>query len=177
MNQEHLISERENFAECVVEHRPFLIRMVRALTRSDSISEDIVQQTMLNAFVHGDQFRLESSLKTWLAAIAVNEIRQLHRCKWWSRSVPLMPENVEADRSPLLESPNASYEARERDALLRQAVSRLPEAYRRVIELCDLQCLPLKEAASRLGLTLSAVKSRRRRARLKLWPLLNALKS
>jgi RNA polymerase sigma-70 factor, ECF subfamily len=171
------MSRQENFADCVVEHLPFLNRMVRALTRNDSTSEDIVQQIMLKALVHADQFRFDATLKTWLGSIAMNEVRQVYRCKWWTHSVPLRTENVEGDRSPLVQSPNAGYQAREREVLLRQAVSRLPEPYRCVVELCDLQCLPLKEAASRLRLTLSAVKTRRRRARKKLSPLLSALKS
>jgi len=171
------MSRQESFADCVVEHLPFLNRMVRALTRNDSISEDIVQQTMLKALVHADQFRFDATLKTWLGSIAMNEVRQVYRCKWWTHPVPLTTEKVEGDRSPLVQSPNAGYQAREREVLLRQAVSRLPEPYRCVVELCDLQCLPLKEAASRVRLTLSAIKTRRRRARKKLSPLVSALKS
>jgi RNA polymerase sigma-70 factor, ECF subfamily len=169
------MSRGGNFADCVVEHLPFLNRMVRALTRSDSLTEDIVQQIILNALVHADQFRLKSTLKTWLASIAMNEVRQVYRCKWWTRAVPLTTENL--DRSSLpVQSPSAGYQAREREVLLRRAVSRLPEPYRCMVELCDLQCLPLKEAASRLRLTLSAIKTRRRRARMKLWTLVSTLK-
>ena len=105
------------------------------------------------------------------------KLGQVYRCKWRARFVPLMTENLEGDRSPIVESPNAGYQARELEVLLRQAVSRLPEPYRRVVELCDLQCLPLKEAASRLRLTIPAIKSRRHRARRKLRPLVAALKS
>ena len=51
-------------------------------------------------------------------------------------------------------SESASYQSMEREALLRQAVSRLPELYRRVVDLCDLQQLSLQEAATRLRSTL-----------------------
>ena len=169
------MSGQENVSDCVVEYLPFLTRMVRALTRNDSISEDIVQQTMLKALVHADRFRFESTVKTWLVSIAMNEVRQFYRCKWWTRSVPLTTENLESDRFPRVQSPNTVYQAREREVLLRQAVSRLPEPYRSVVELCDLQCLSLKEAASRLRLTLSAIKNRRRRARRKLSSLVSVL--
>jgi RNA polymerase sigma-70 factor, ECF subfamily len=169
------MSRRGNFADCVVEHLPFLNRMVRALTRSDSLTEDIVQQTILKALVHADQFRLESTLKAWLASIAMNEVRQVYRCKWWTRAVPLTTQNLDGPSLPV-QSPNAGYQAREREVLLRYAVSRLPEPYRCVVELCDLQCLPLKEAASRLRLTWSAIKTRQRRARMKLRTLVSTLK-
>ena len=177
VNQEDLMSGQEKFADCVVQHLPFLNRMVRGLTRSHAMSEDIVQQTILKALVHADQFRFESTLKTWLMSIAINEVRQVYRCKWQTRVVPLIIEKLESDRFPVVESPSAGYQEREREALIRQAVSRLPDSYRHVVELCDLQCIPLKEAAARLRLTLAAVKTRRQRARRKLGPLVAGLKT
>jgi RNA polymerase sigma-70 factor (ECF subfamily) len=150
--------------------------MVRGLTRSDPMTEDIVQQTMLKALVHADQFRFDSTMKTWLTSIAVNEVRQVYRCKWRTCCVPLITENLEGDRSLRVESAGPSYQSREREVLIRQAVSRLPEPYRCVVELCDLQRLPLKEAANRLRLTVAAVKTRRQRARRKLWPFVAKLR-
>jgi RNA polymerase sigma factor (sigma-70 family) len=61
-----------------------------------------------------------------------------------------------------------AYEAKERDILVRRAISRLSHTYRVVVELCDLQDMSLREAAARLGLTLPAVKTRRVRARRQL---------
>jgi RNA polymerase sigma-70 factor (ECF subfamily) len=161
---------KESFADCVAQHLPYLNRMVRHLTRSDPMAEDIVQQTMLKALVHADQFRFESTMKTWLTSIALNEVRQVYRCKQRTRFVPLVTEDLESDRSPCVESPSASFETREREALIRRAVAHLPESYRCVIELCDLQRLSLREAAVRLRLTLAAVKTRHQRARQKLRP-------
>jgi DNA-directed RNA polymerase specialized sigma24 family protein len=64
----------------------------------------------------------------------------------------------------------------ERNVLVRHAVSRLPQIYRSVVELCDFERLRLNEAGRKLGLPLPAVKSRRHRARQKLLPLLAKLK-
>jgi RNA polymerase sigma-70 factor (ECF subfamily) len=167
---------KEKVADCVAQHLRYLNQMVRSLTRSDPMMEDIVQQTMLKALVHADQFRFESTMKTWLTSIAMNEIRQVYRSKWRMNAVPLMTEKLKSDRLPWVECPSPSYQASERDAFIRQAVSRLPEPYRCVVELCDLQLLPLQEAAARLRLTLPAVKTRRQRARQKLRPLVVKLK-
>jgi RNA polymerase sigma-70 factor (ECF subfamily) len=167
---------QQPFADCVAQHLPYLNRMVRSLTRNDPMTDDIVQQTILKALVHADQFRFESTLKTWLTSIAMNEARQVYQCKWRTRSVPLITEILEGDRSPRVESVGPSYETTERKALIRQAVSRLPESYRCVVELCDLQHLPLKEAADRLCLTVAAVKTRRQRARRKLLPFVAKLR-
>jgi RNA polymerase sigma-70 factor (ECF subfamily) len=174
--KEDLMHAKEKFADCVAQHLPYLNRLVRSLTGSDSMAEDIVQQTMLKALVHADQFRFQSTLKTWLTSIAMNEVRQVYRCKWRTRSIPLMTENLERHRSLRVECPHPSYQAREREALIRQAVSRLPESYRCVVELCDFQLLSLQEAAARLRLTLPTVKTRRQRARQKLRSLVVKLK-
>ena len=169
------MAEQQNFADSVAQHIPFLNRIVYSLMRGDQMAEDIVQQTVLKALVHADQFRFESTLKTWLASIAINEVHQVYRSKWRTRAVPLMTETLDADRCHLVEYPKDNYEAKERDTIVRHAVSRLPQSYRSVVELCDLQHMPLNEAARRLGLTLPAVKSRRHRARQKLRPFVAKL--
>ena len=161
-----LMTVRQTFPDRVAQYLPYLNRVVGNLTRGDQIAEDVVQQTVLKALTHADQFRSESTLKTWLTSIAVNELRQAYRVAWRSRAVPLTPETL--DRCQRLEFPNNTYEARERELLVRSAVSRLPKMYRSVVELCDLQCVPMKEAAVKLGLALPAVKARRHRARQKL---------
>ena len=171
--QEDLMPAQVEFANSVAQHLPYLRRMVLGLTRNDPLTDDIVQETMLKALAHADEFRFESTLKTWLTSIAMNEVRQLYRCKWRTCCVPI----AESKRSPQVDFPRPSYQAAERDALIRQAVSRLPESYRSVVELCDLQCLPLQEAATQLRLTVAAVKTRRRRARKKLQPLVAELRT
>jgi RNA polymerase sigma-70 factor, ECF subfamily len=170
------VGKQGTFADRVVQHLPYLKRMVRGLTRNDPIADDIVQETILKALAHADQFRFESTLKTWLTSIAMNEVRQLYRSKWRMCSVPLIAEDLESEPSPQVDSPRPSYQATQLDGLIRQAVSRLPESYRSVVELCDLQRLPLQEAAERLRLTVAAVKTRRKRARKKLRPFLAKLK-
>jgi RNA polymerase sigma-70 factor (ECF subfamily) len=159
-------------ANAVAQHLPYLTRIVRKVVRGDQMAEDIVQETVLKALTNADQFRFESALKTWLTCIAINEARQAYRCAWHRRSVPLITENFDLDRTQLIHSPNNDYEAKEREALIRNAVSRLPQTYRSVVELCDLQQVPMSDAASKLGLTLPAVKARRHRARQKLLRIL-----
>lgn len=170
------MGKQETFADCVVQHLPYLKQMVRGLTRNDPMADDIVQETILKALLHAGEFRFESTLKTWLTSIAKNELRQFHRCKWRTCRVPLVAHDLESEQLPQVNSPRPTYQTTERDALIRHAVSRLPESYRSVVELCDLQHLPLQEAAERLQLTVAAAKTRRRRARKKLRPFVAKLK-
>jgi RNA polymerase sigma-70 factor, ECF subfamily len=168
MNPISTTVEQQNFADCIALHLPFLNRVVRRLMHGDEMAEDVVQQTVLKALMHVDQFRFESTLKTWLTSIAINEVYQAYRFAGRRRAISLTTETFEMDRCQRLDFPKNTYEIRERELLVRKAVSRLPEMYRSVVELCDLQCLPMKEAALKLGLTLPAIKTRRHRARQKL---------
>ena len=169
------VGKRQNFATSVAVHMPLLAGLIRSIARSDEMVDDIVQQTALKALMNAHQFRFESSLKTWLTSIAVNEIRQAYRSRWHKYSVPLTNEIIEADLFQHGDPPHHTFEATQRVVEVRKAVSRLPQIYRGVVELCDLQGLPLKKVAQMLGLTMSAVKSRRHRARQKLKPLLAKL--
>lgn len=170
------MAELHGFGDSVSQHVPYLKRIVCRLTRGGQFADDIVQQTVLKALVHADQFRFESSLKTWLTSIATNEIYQVYRSKWRTCVVPLGTETLEIERSRSLQLKDDSYEDKERDTLVRYAVSRLPGPYRCVVELCDLQELPVQQAAQQLGVTASAVKTRLHRARKKLRPLLARLR-
>jgi RNA polymerase sigma-70 factor, ECF subfamily len=172
------MSKQQNFRDCIAEQVPFLTRTVRRLMHGDQMAEDIVQETVLKALTHADQFRFESTLKTWLVSIAVNEIRQAYRrCKWCKHTVPLMEETVDMDRCRSLTFSNNDYEANERATFVRNAVCGLPDMYRSVLELCDFQQLEMKDAARKLGLTLATVKTRRHRARQRLRPLMAQLQS
>lgn len=159
------MTEQQNLSDALTQHLPFLNRMVVSRMRNRQMAEDVVQQAVLKALVHADQLRFEPALKTWLASIAINEARQTFRSKWLTRMVSLTAETLDADRSDLIEYPGKAHDAKERQTIVRQAVSLLPESYRAVVELCDLQEVSMREAARRLGLTLAAVKSRRHRAR------------
>jgi RNA polymerase sigma-70 factor, ECF subfamily len=170
------MAEQQNFGERVAQHLSYLNRFVGSLTRGDQMTEDIVQQTILKALTHADQFRFQSTLKTWLTSIAINEVSQAYRRAWRSRALLLTTENLGLDRRQPVELPNNRYEAEERALLIRNAVSQLPEVYRSVVELCELQCLSMKEAARKLRLTVPAVKARRNRARQKLRPLVEELR-
>jgi RNA polymerase sigma factor (sigma-70 family) len=172
---EDLMTDQQTFAEDIAQHLPFLRRFVSRLTSSHELTEDIVQQTMLNALMHAGQFRQESKLRSWLAAIARNEVRQVWRSSRRTCAVPLVSEKGIA-AACVSELPLDDYEVRQREIFVRGAVSRLGDTDRPVVEMCDLQLLSANEAARRLGITVLALKGRRHRARRKLRHLLRHLK-
>jgi RNA polymerase sigma-70 factor (ECF subfamily) len=147
--------------------QPYLIplmRFARARLGSQSEAEDIVQQAVLRAFRHLGQFRHEASFKTWLGAIASNEV--IH----WRRGQAVVPirrlnESHAASLADPSSSPHAECQRREDAERLRQAMTKLPAKYRQMIQLRDLHELSVAETARSLSLSAAAVKTRHHRAR------------
>ena len=125
------------FADLVQPHMRSLSRFAQQKLRSDSEAEDVVQQSILLAFSRLRQFRGEASFNTWLRAIALNEVFRLLQ-KRTVAPVPLR-ESRAADLADPATSPHIQYEQSERAERLHQALSRLPEKYRLMIQLRDLR--------------------------------------
>jgi RNA polymerase sigma factor (sigma-70 family) len=166
--------QRELFGDLIAPHLTPLSRIVRATIGGHPEVEDIVQQTALKAFTHLAQFRFEAGFKTWLIKIGLNEARQWRRKYVSSRFLEFTPrafsELAVADQS---DSPLIEYQRSETGAQMGAALARLPETYRNVILLRDFEELSISEVAVRLGLTISGVKTRYRRACQKLRDSLN----
>jgi RNA polymerase sigma factor (sigma-70 family) len=169
---------RHLFGDLIAPHVTALSRMIRLTIGGHTEVEDIVQQTILQAFTHLAQFRFEAGFKTWLIRIGINEARQWRRKYPPSRFLAFTPRAFSelpiADQSC---SPFIECLRRETDAQLGVALAHLPEKYRNVVLLRDLEGLSISEAAMRLGLTRAAVKSRQFRARRKVAEFLEQAKS
>jgi RNA polymerase sigma-70 factor (ECF subfamily) len=147
-------------------------------------AEDVTQQTFLSVIEHLEQFRGESSVRTWVLRIATNHALQWLRRKRSRPAVSLDTlVNEEEDRAPL---PHPEYIARWRDdpqrlaqdrevrQLIDQALSELDDKYRVVFVLRDIEGLSVRETAEILGISESNVKVRLLRARLQLRERLTA---
>jgi RNA polymerase sigma factor (sigma-70 family) len=167
---------RDLFADLIAPHLTPLLRMVQTTVGSHPDVEDIIQQTTLKAFLHLEQFRFEASFRTWLIRIGLNEARQWRRKLASSPFLVLDPPELtqlpDADKSP---SPLTECQRSEAIIQLRAAVASLPEMYRTVVLLRDLEDLRFSEIALRLGLTIPAVKTRHQRARKKMAKFLGRL--
>jgi len=114
-----------------------------------------------------DTFRGESSLHTWLYRVTVNAVLALRRkragCREWQVAAEHAHPVDTHSRSAPPEAAMLRGELRDR---LDRAIRRLPEFYRDVFILADVEQLPNAEIGRMLGLSLPAVKSRLHRARL-----------
>ena len=157
---------QHSFEHLVLPQLPMLRRFVRLRVQNWHDAEDAVQQTLVLAFRHLGQFRFESSIGTWLCRIAINVVRARLRSPENWRAVVADPRTMESmgirDQQP---SALAMLERRELSKRLRGAIAELPETYRVVVELRDLNGLSIQETADSLLLSKPAVKSRHHRGR------------
>ena len=135
-------------------------------------AEDAVQDSLLCAFRNLNQFHGRARFSTWLHRIAINSSLMRLRKRKCRREFPLEPvftgnELIAPVIDPLSGDPNPEEQCArvEQRKILLEALLKLPGPFRTAIELCDLEGLPTKDAAQRLGVSLSTIKARLFRAR------------
>ena len=142
-------------------HNQRIYRAARAILRDETEVEDVMQQAYVNAFTHLDQFEERSRFSTWLTRIAVNEALA-RRQKLRSTASGDMDEQTVTSSQP---TPEHLAYAGELQRVLEGAVDGLPEAYRAVFMLRDVEGLSTIETSEALDLGEEAVKTRLHRAR------------
>ncbi|HKO02686.1 MAG TPA: RNA polymerase sigma factor [Thermoanaerobaculia bacterium] len=138
-------------------------RAVRAVLRSDDDAEDVMQQAYLNAYRNLHQFAGRAQFSTWLTRIAVNEAiaRRKHDTHETAGEDEVM--NRIADEKHA--SPEQETITSELRALLEREVAALPDAFRSVLVMRDVEGLSTGETASCLDISEDLVKTRLHRAR------------
>lgn len=141
-------------------------RTVRSLIRDESEVEDVMQAAYLRAYASLSNFRGTAQFSTWLSQIAYNEA--LGRLRSLRRHPALSLADLQDDlmpTSPVTSSPEASAEHRELAEFLERAVDSLPELYRSVFMLRQVEGLDTAETAQVLSVSEEVVKTRLSRAR------------
>lgn len=136
--------------------------------------DDIFQDTFIKAFEKIQQFRGDADFGTWLYRIALNECWQRLRKKERTPVVPLLdnPGRSSGHNGAFPEPidwqavPDKLSERKELKDIMDQALNELPETYRIVLLLRDIQGLSSEEAARATGESVAAIKSRLHRGRL-----------
>lgn len=153
-------------------HDQFRRRVLRYLTRlvGEADAEDLTQSVMLKVSEGLSGFRGDASVSTWIYRIATNVALDKLRQR---RTQLLVDTEHEFDEDELLPAAqNTSVETKaigeEMSACIGEFVARLPENYKTVMILSDIEGFSNDEIAATLGLTLDTVKIRLHRARTKL---------
>jgi len=174
-----LAGERELFHELIRPYERLVYVTIFAILKNETEAEDGAQEAMISAFRNLKSFRGEAKFSTWLVTIAMNEARKrLRRAKTAAENSLNEPlEESEGDFTPAVltdwrEIPLEALERKELKEKLREAVALLPEKYREVFVLRDIEELNQEETASALGINTTLVKVRLHRARMMLQKLL-----
>ena len=143
-----------------------LYRVAHSILRNDAEAEDVMQDAYVRAYQHLDQFEGRAKFSTWLTRIAVHEA--LARAQRRSRVQELDAEPHGGYMNPLISStPDPEQQASDHEmvALLQSAVLALPDNYRSVLMLRDIEEMSTSDTAEALELTEENVKVRLHRAR------------
>ncbi|HEX5107381.1 MAG TPA: RNA polymerase sigma factor [Vicinamibacterales bacterium] len=153
-------------------HNQRIYRTVRAVLRDEDEVEDVMQQAYINAYLHLDQFEERSQFSTWLTRIALNEAFRRRRNMQRFQSPEAVASDADADRGDFMETiasaqpdPERQTYGRELSRVLEDAVDALPDTYRTVFMLRDVEGLSTSETGASLGIGDEAVKTRLHRAR------------
>lgn len=171
MTDEQLVAavrggDTARFEELMRRYNQRAYRVARAIVKNDAESEDVMQQAYLNAFTHLHQFEGRSAFATWLTRIVIYEALGRRR-----RERPAGPISNDAtgDAMPQPHAPGPSPEreayASELKRLVEESVDALPDSYRSVFMLREIEGLSTAETAEGLELGEEAVKTRLHRAR------------
>ena len=144
-----------------------LYRVARAILRDDAEAEDVMQDAYVRAYQHLDQFAGRALFSTWLTRIAVHEALRRIRSRNRNQQLEDTVEDGElrmnvAETSP---DPEQTASRAELGLFLEEAVLSLPEQYRVVVMLRDVEELSTTETAAALDLTEPNVKVRLHRGR------------
>ena len=153
-------------------HNQRVYRAVRAVVKLEADVEDVMQQAYINAFMHLHQFERRAQFSTWLIRIALNEAfsrRRKMRLMVSTGEDPAPAGDRDGDSMDRLTAPGADPErqayAQELHRVLEAAVDALPDTYRAVFMLRDIEGLSTSETGAGLGLGEETVKTRLHRAR------------
>lgn len=161
------------FMELIRRSSSAALRAIRNIARNPADVDDVMQDTVVNAFNGVRFFDQRSTFSTWLTRIAINNALLLLRRRKNNKEISF----DETDGSPLQVadhriSPEQALIRNQSIENIRRIVQALPSALRDYVEQRYLEELPHSEAASSLGISLSAGKSRSLRARQRLQSLL-----
>ena len=159
--------DQDAVSELIRRHYGASLRLARAILRNQQDCEDAVQTAYCRAFRELHTFREEARFSTWITTIVVNQslmqLRRLRRATWLSLEDVFVGASARfTSREP---SPEDRTARSELAAAISRAMARLPKALRSAYTLHAVSGLPVAEVAGKLGISVSATKSRIFRAR------------
>lgn len=167
-----LAGERQLFHDLIRPCERAIYFLIYSLLKNEAEAEDAAQETVIKVYQNLDKFRGESQFRTWVLSIARNEglarLRKIGNRR--EDSLDAETDEQTGDYTPAIltswrEIPADALEQKELGAILRTAIEGLPEIYRNVVLLRDIEEMDIRETAAALGISEASVKVRLHRAR------------
>jgi len=169
-------NDESAFEELVERYCEKIYGLALRITRNSSDAEEVLQDVLLTLMMKLETFRGESKFSSWLYRVTVNAIYMHLRAEKKHESDVSLEDYVPYDEHGTLmgrvkakdwsNRPDKALLSKEAMEMIERAVNELPESYRVVFHLSDIEGLSNEETAEILGLSVPAVKSRLHRARL-----------
>jgi RNA polymerase sigma-70 factor, ECF subfamily len=176
MREDLLISAAKSgdavaFVELSKRHSNKILRRAYRIVKNWQDAEDVLQESLMRAFLHLNDFEERSSFSSWLTRIAINFALMSLRKK--RGHIEISMEAINDDQGigyrwepkDPAESPESHCSRRERDRLLEGAIRQLPPTLRQVVHVRLIDGRSGEELAQTLGISVSAAKSRLARAK------------
>jgi RNA polymerase sigma-70 factor (ECF subfamily) len=163
-----LAGEKQLFEIVMRRYNQRLYRVTRAILRNDAEAEDVAQEAYVRAYQHLNQFAGRSSFATWLTRIAIHEALGRMRSRKKVEEIDAMdePRRDSVQQLSLRDAtPEQAASGREVRSLLEHSIDALPDTYREIFMLREVEEMTTSETAQCLGISEENVKTRLHRAR------------
>ena len=167
-----LAGEKHLFHDLIRPCERSIYFLLYSLLKNEAEAEDVAQETVIKVYQNLDKFRGDSQFRTWVLSIARNEglgrLRKISNRR--EDSLDAETDEQTGDYTPAIltswrEIPAEALEQKELGNLLRKAIEGLPEIYRNVVLLRDIEEMDIRESAAVLKISEASVKVRLHRAR------------
>jgi RNA polymerase sigma-70 factor, ECF subfamily len=167
-----LAGEKHLFHDLIRPCERSIYFLLFSLLKNEAEAEDVAQETVIKVFQNLEKFRGDSRFRTWVLSIARNEglgrLRKISNRR--EDSLDAETDEQTGDYTPAIltswrEIPVEALEQKELGILLRKAIEGLPEIYRNVVLLRDIEEMDIRETAAAMGISEASVKVRLHRAR------------
>lgn len=160
--EEILRGNKEQYALLMRKYNQRLYRVCKGYLKDEAEIEDVMQDTYINAFQHLPKFGNRSQFSTWITRIAINEC--LQRLKQLNRMYA-MDTNEEIMNRTHRDDPEKQSLNKELKGLLESAIAELPDKYRSIFMMREVEKMSTEETSAVLDITESNVKVRLNRAK------------
>ena len=162
--RENGLKRNELLRELIDDYAEQIKRLAYTYVKNWAVADDITQEVFISCFKNMDQFRGDSSYKTWLFKITVNRCKDYLKSKWFRAIMPLRSD----DKLKTVGSLDDGLIQKSEGEEISQKVLSLSIKYREVIILFYYEDLSIQEIEQLTGIKTETIKTRLRRAKLQL---------